>query len=128
MLVPAIGSHVTYRNRYGETDLPAIVVVTQASFVKVSDKPIHAEKPKIEAPSSPLHVHLLVFTPGGSYPELDVPGWESNPATDPTGRVYAGDTSVVPARSWRWPDTTNVEHLDLAEHVVSYDPPAAPSS
>lgn len=111
MLKPHIGDTVIYRNKYGETDLPAVVVVTQDTYVEVSPKPEHATNPPIAAPSSALHVHLHVLTPGSTYPELDVAPWE--PVGKDVFRLESGDTTMVPARSWRWPEKHQVEHLAI---------------
>lgn len=83
---PGIGRIVTYRNRSEHYDLPAIVNTARDSWVEVGE----AGLTEVPQPSSNMHVHLTVFSPGSTYQELDV--------------LYdAVRDATVPPRTCRWP-------------------------
>lgn len=117
--VPTLGRIVLYRTdgRNGLSyDLPAIITCTQETHP--GDYPNGKHNP-LPVPSSPTHVHLTVFSPGGfgttvegrdpeddrdfvgaeriqpgsgSYVEWDVPQFDVE------------DSGMPVAGSWRWPN------------------------
>lgn len=98
---PSIGRIVTYRSRTGNYSCPAIITATVESLW-----PEGVERGEVPALSSPGHVHLHVFTPGGqgSYAEHDVPFDHPMPLVDVETAGDGPHTAPAQApRSWRWP-------------------------
>ncbi len=125
IVLPTVGRTVWYQTdgRNGlEYYLPAIVTVTQDSHP--GDYPDGTPNSLI-VPSSPTHVHLTVFTPGGfGSTYRDAEGWETEyihgtdkdqlenlgkPAsfTPGSGSYVEWDVpfdALGSNRSWRWPE------------------------
>lgn len=106
---PTIGRIVHYRSRTGRYTVPAIVTATVDTLFRPAVEGGH-----IPDLSSPMHVHLTVFTPGtpgerlpdtdptinaanlgGSYQEWDVPFDASTGFRPPEDPQAAG--------TWAWP-------------------------
>lgn len=126
---PSIGRIVWYRTdgRNGLAyDLPAIITVTQDTHP--GDYSDGRANPLI-VPSSPTHVHLTVFSPGG-FGTMVTPADSTEQATMPSSADFPGGRRLQPgsgtyveldvpmadedpgpqsnARTWRWP-TINKE-------------------
>jgi len=71
--VPLLGQRVAYHSKVSGVPLPAIVTCTQATY-----DPEVGRRSDLEPPTSIMHLHLKVLSPGpGSpYDELDIgPGY-----------------------------------------------------
>lgn len=97
-MVPTIGRIVMYRSKTANYVLPAMVTATMETLW-----PEGVETGQVPALSSPLHVHLQVFTPGiaESYPEHDVPFFELAPVSARSSPAE-GEYEMLPG-SWAWP-------------------------
>lgn len=96
--VPTIGRIVIYRTdaRNGLSyDLPAIITCTRSTHP--GNYPDGKKNP-LPKPSSDMHVHLTVFSPGGFGTEIrNADGGKFNPAKTQRGdKAYKGADAIIP--------------------------------
>lgn len=138
MQLPTIGRIVIYRSKTGRYSIPAVITATldsldpvgvelyeqSAATVRREGEPLPLDLSAQGIPplSSPLHVHLTVFSPGlpgngeppkpmdanrgGTYREWDVPffalGSDGGPGVSLSPSPGADEYEAL-AGSWHWP-------------------------
>jgi hypothetical protein len=94
MQKPSLGRIVHYRGKFGlQTMRAALVTCTVAEL-----DPLGVESGQIEPLDDDMHVHLWVFTPAASGPNVQTGGFPE--FNVPCGELVDGD---LPAGSWSWP-------------------------